>query len=207
MVQIYSSERYLAYLYSIGAFASLLCTICMAVVWLHWRVVLNTCAGNFQSYASYYDEKDCGCILYARDTLTYFVGSDIGLWWEKLIHKNMTHLTTFNMFQATGRHLAWSFRSSFASSSVVTMSIESAASLPANRDAPKWNFINDHARPFRWTSSKNLKLKTMCRHTFGLQLQSSPLSWFCTRLCIRSCSLMDSSRHASNIATESSSTS
>lgn len=45
---------------------------------LHWRIVLNTCAGNFQSYSSYYDERDCGCILFARDTLTYFVGSYIG---------------------------------------------------------------------------------------------------------------------------------
>lgn len=77
MLPLYNSERYLAYLYSIAGFASLLCTICMAVVWLHWRVVLNTCAGNFQSYASYYDERDCGCILYARDTLTYFVGSHV----------------------------------------------------------------------------------------------------------------------------------
>jgi len=75
---MYNSERYLAYLYSIGGVASLLCTICMAIVWLHWRVVLNTCAGNFQSYASYYDERDCGCIIYARDTLSYFVGSDVG---------------------------------------------------------------------------------------------------------------------------------
>lgn len=47
-------------------------------MWLHWRVVLNTCAGNFQSYASYYDERDCGCILFAQDTLTYFVGSYVG---------------------------------------------------------------------------------------------------------------------------------
>jgi hypothetical protein len=78
MFQLYNSEKYLAYLYSIAGFTSLLCTICMAVVWLHWRVVLNTCAGNFQSYASYYDERDCGCILYARDTLTYFVGSNVG---------------------------------------------------------------------------------------------------------------------------------
>ena len=74
----YDSERALAFLYSIGGFASLLGTICSAVVWLHWRVVLNTCAGNFQSYASYYDERDCGCILYGRDTLTYFVGSSVG---------------------------------------------------------------------------------------------------------------------------------
>jgi hypothetical protein len=42
------------------------------------KVVLNTCAGNFQSYASYYDERDCGCFLYARDTLSYFVGSHSG---------------------------------------------------------------------------------------------------------------------------------
>lgn len=74
----YESERILALLYSVGGFASLLCTICTAIIWLHWRVVLNTCAGNFQSYASYYDERDCGCILYARDTLTYFVGSSVG---------------------------------------------------------------------------------------------------------------------------------
>lgn len=40
--------------------------------------VLNTCAGNFQSYSSYYDERDCGCFLFAKDTLTYFVGSAIG---------------------------------------------------------------------------------------------------------------------------------
>jgi hypothetical protein len=39
---------------------------------------LNTCAGNFQSYASYYDEHDCGCFLYAKDTLSYFVGSHVG---------------------------------------------------------------------------------------------------------------------------------
>lgn len=78
MVQLYNSERYLAYLYSIGGFCSLLQIICTAIIWLHWRIVLNTCAGNFQSYSSYYDERDCGCILFARDTLTYFVGSSVG---------------------------------------------------------------------------------------------------------------------------------
>ncbi|CRL08159.1 CLUMA_CG020955, isoform A [Clunio marinus] len=74
---LYNTERYLAALYSLGGFFSLLSTISMAIVWMHWRVVLNTCAGDFHSYQSYYDEHDCGCILYAKDTLSYFVGSDI----------------------------------------------------------------------------------------------------------------------------------
>lgn len=78
MLDLYTSERYLAVLYSVGGFSSLLQIICTAIIWLHWRVVLNTCAGNFQSYASYYDERDCGCFLYATDTLTYFVGAHIG---------------------------------------------------------------------------------------------------------------------------------
>lgn len=98
MLTPYSAERYLALLYTVGgggfinitwsfvmtstsnllSVASFLHIICTAVVWLHWRVVLNTCAGNFQSYTSYYDERDCGCIFYARDTLSYFVGSDAG---------------------------------------------------------------------------------------------------------------------------------
>lgn len=78
MLTPYSAERYLALLYTIGGVASFLHIICTAIVWLHWRVVLNTCAGNFQSYTSYYDERDCGCIFYARDTLSYFVGSDAG---------------------------------------------------------------------------------------------------------------------------------
>lgn len=33
----YSSEKSLAYLYSIGGFASLLQIICTAIIWLHWR--------------------------------------------------------------------------------------------------------------------------------------------------------------------------
>lgn len=78
MVTAYNSERYLAFLYTTGGVASLIQIICTAIVWLHWRVVLNTCAGNFQSYTSYYDERDCGCILYGRDTLSYFVGSHVG---------------------------------------------------------------------------------------------------------------------------------
>jgi len=78
MVTAYNAERYLAFLYTTGGVASLIQIICTAIVWLHWRVVLNTCAGNFQSYTSYYDERDCGCILYGRDTLSYFVGSHVG---------------------------------------------------------------------------------------------------------------------------------
>lgn len=82
MLTPYHSERYLAFLYTTGGVASFLQIICTAIVWLHWRVVLNTCAGNFQSYTSYYDERDCGCILYAKDTLSYFVGSSVGYcWW------------------------------------------------------------------------------------------------------------------------------
>lgn len=77
-MQLYIAEKYLAYLYSIGGTLCLLCTICMAIIWNHWRVVLNTCAGNFQSYPSYYDERDCGCILFASDTLSYFVGGSVG---------------------------------------------------------------------------------------------------------------------------------
>ena len=75
---LYRSENCLAFFYSLGGVSALVSTICTAIVWLHWRIVLNTCAGNFQSYNSYYDEKDCGCFLYARDTLTYFVGSHVG---------------------------------------------------------------------------------------------------------------------------------
>lgn len=74
----YVAERYLAHLYVISGVSSLLTTICMSIIWLHWRVVLNTCAGGFQSYYSYYDEKDCGCFLWGKDTQTYFVGSNIG---------------------------------------------------------------------------------------------------------------------------------
>ncbi|KAL7018992.1 hypothetical protein ACKWTF_010974 [Chironomus riparius] len=74
----YKSERALAYLYVIGCLSSLLTVICTSILWLHWRVVLNTCAGNFQTYPSYYDERDCGCFLYASDTLSYFVGSSVG---------------------------------------------------------------------------------------------------------------------------------
>lgn len=74
----YSSERLLAVFYSIGTLCTFLVCICMSILWVHWRVVLNTCAGNFQSWPSYYDERDCGCFLYASDTLSYFVGSYIG---------------------------------------------------------------------------------------------------------------------------------
>jgi hypothetical protein len=78
MINPYSSERVLAWLHSIGTLCTLLATICTSVLWLHWRVVLNTCAGNFQTYPSYYDERDCGCFLYASDTLSYFVGGSVG---------------------------------------------------------------------------------------------------------------------------------
>lgn len=74
----YRSERFLACFYTVGCLCTLLVTICTSIIWLHWRVVLNTCAGNFQTYPSYYDEKDCGCFLYASDTLSYFVGSNVG---------------------------------------------------------------------------------------------------------------------------------
>lgn len=74
----YTAERLLAWFYSIGALCTFLATVCMSIIWLHWRVVLNTCAGNFQSYSSYYDERDCGCFLFGSDTLSYFVGSHYG---------------------------------------------------------------------------------------------------------------------------------
>lgn len=74
----YYAERYLAYLYTIGGVCSLVVTICMIIIWLYWRIVLNTCAGSFQRHASYYDEYDCGCFLWGTDTQTYFVGSHVG---------------------------------------------------------------------------------------------------------------------------------
>jgi hypothetical protein len=74
----YVAERLLAHLYAVGAIASLVTTICMTIIWLHWRVVLNTCAGSFQTYPSYYDERDCGCFLWGTNTQTYFVGSHVG---------------------------------------------------------------------------------------------------------------------------------
>lgn len=74
----YRAEKLLAYFYTIGCLCALLATICTSILWLHWRVVLNTCAGNFQTYPSYYDERDCGCFIYASDTLSYFVGSSVG---------------------------------------------------------------------------------------------------------------------------------
>ena len=69
----YKWERILAYLYVIGCFSSLLSVICIFILWHHWRIVLNACAGNFQTYPSYYE--DCGCFLYASDTSSYFIGS------------------------------------------------------------------------------------------------------------------------------------
>lgn len=38
MMTPFRSERTLAYLYSIGGFASLLQVICTAIIWLHWRI-------------------------------------------------------------------------------------------------------------------------------------------------------------------------
>lgn len=34
----FRSEHTLAYLYSVGGFASLLQVICTAIIWLHWRI-------------------------------------------------------------------------------------------------------------------------------------------------------------------------
>lgn len=55
----------------------------------------NTCAGSFQTYYSYYDEKDCGCFLWGKDTLSYFVGSDIGFCYWAVFGLILTILVSF----------------------------------------------------------------------------------------------------------------
>lgn len=67
----YRDERRLAWLYSWIVAISLISCVCFAVAWNHWKEVLNFCA-----------DTDCGCILNARTTSSYFEGGHIStcLW-------------------------------------------------------------------------------------------------------------------------------
>lgn len=60
----HSAESKLSKGYPIIVGAALICSICSAVVWNHWRWVLDLCR---------YD-TNCGCILYGESMSTQFIG-------------------------------------------------------------------------------------------------------------------------------------
>ncbi|KAI9584943.1 uncharacterized protein LOC119634400 [Glossina fuscipes] len=62
----YKAERALSFFYPLVVGSSVVCCITSAVLWSHWRYVLNACP-----------ETNCGCFLHARSTYTSFEGGHI----------------------------------------------------------------------------------------------------------------------------------
>lgn len=59
-------EKLLSYFYPLIVVLGFVCTITSAIVWNHWKYVLDTCV-----------ERNCGCILNGVSTITYFTGGHI----------------------------------------------------------------------------------------------------------------------------------
>lgn len=59
-------EKLLSYIYPIIIVCGVVCGVTSAIVWNHWKYVLDTCV-----------ERNCGCILNGVSTITYFTGGHI----------------------------------------------------------------------------------------------------------------------------------
>lgn len=59
-------EKWLSYIYPIIIVCGFVCGATSAIVWNHWKYVLDTCV-----------ERNCGCILNGVSTITYFTGGHI----------------------------------------------------------------------------------------------------------------------------------
>lgn len=66
----YAHEKLLAIFYPLIVAFGFICTVTTAIVWDHWKYVLNTCGYEYA--------KNCGCILKGSSTITYFIGGPIG---------------------------------------------------------------------------------------------------------------------------------
>lgn len=64
----HKSESQLALIYPIIVGSSFITTICAAIVWNHWKYVLDLCD----------IETNCGCILYGEAMSTQFRGGHVG---------------------------------------------------------------------------------------------------------------------------------
>lgn len=205
MVTPFRSERTLAYLYSIGGFASLLQVICTAIIWLHWRI------GNIFVFIKFYLHSWCVFDLQfstpaletsratARTTMSAIAGAFCSL--------ATLWLTSLEVRLATacGELSDSSFPCCSASSLAATMSIVCAAK-PRSLEAAKWKCAKGQRRSCSWRLNKNCKRLTTFLRITGPQLQLSRWLWSSTLSCTQLCWPMGSSAPASSTETASSNT-